>query len=165
MIIDLDKVKKLINNSSISSYLVFSETGISKSNFLQYRNGKLNIDNMTIQTAIKLQTLQEKIETSKLSNVKIKGIKKTVSEFNRCIGTAKIYFDTEKLTVWTNIYNDCDDKDFHQSKNIFEVISNSTNIFDRDNKITIRKLQEACEIILKKQKMNKKKEGNQNEKL
>ncbi|WP_423253513.1 hypothetical protein, partial [Melissococcus plutonius] len=118
MIIDLDKVKKLINNSSISSDLVFSETGISKSNFLQYRNGKLSIDNMTIQTAIKFQILQEKIENSiKLSNVKIKGIKKAVGDFNKWCGTARVYFDIADLKVWTNIYVSSDDKDIYD-KNI-----------------------------------------------
>lgn len=55
MKLDVSKIKELILNESISAYSIQAETGITRSTLSNYRNGKADIENMSLANAIKVQ--------------------------------------------------------------------------------------------------------------
>lgn len=61
MKIDIAKIKKLLN-SDISGYKIYKNTGISQSTISDYRNEKKIIENMTIETGLKLMKFIEEEE-------------------------------------------------------------------------------------------------------
>lgn len=55
MIINTEQIKDLILHSDQSIYSIAKETGISRGALNYYRIGKADINNMTIETAKKIQ--------------------------------------------------------------------------------------------------------------
>ena len=147
MIIDIDKINKLLEMEDISADYVFSKTGISRTNYRGYKkNGNLNIMNMSLNTAMKLQELYEEVSQREVIGMKIKGVKKAVGDFNNWQGAARVYFDMDELKVWTNIYEGPGSWDDYHDNAIVEVYSKATfSILERDNEISMRDLQLLCE--------------------
>lgn len=143
MIIDTDKIKEILN-SEVAGYELASQLGISRVMIGKYRNGETDYMKMSLEIAKKFMEYEEVV----MGDIKIRGLKKAVSHFNNWQGTARVYFDTEDNSVWTNIYTDPNWYDDYHSSTICEVYSKSTwSIEDRDAKITMKELQKCCEDV------------------
>lgn len=57
MIINVDRVKAVLMDKSISANYLEIETGISRSAITRVRNGERKIENLTLETIIKIQSL------------------------------------------------------------------------------------------------------------
>lgn len=150
MIIDTKKVKALLNDKSVSYDHISNVTGLSKGAIYPYRSGKRDISAMSIEVAHKLQTFYENnLKEGNQVDVNIKGIKKAVSEFNKWEEQARIYFDKEKLEVWTNVYpggNEAWD-DYHD-ENIVSLTYKRGVIAQDNDYLSMRELQELCIVAL-----------------
>jgi len=143
MIIDADKIKKILD-SEVSAYELASRLGISRMMVGKYRSGETDYMKMSLEVAGKFMNYKE----VNMSKIKITGLKKAISDFNDWQGTARIYFNTDDATVWTNVYPDQNNFDCHHSATIYEVYSKATRRMDeRDNKITMRQLRQCCEEV------------------
>lgn len=80
-----------------------------------------------------------------VNNMKIKGIRKAVGDFNNWQGAARIYFDKSTGEVWANVYTaPCWWTEYHDV-NIVEVYSKATySMWERDNTITMKRLKQIC---------------------
>ena len=150
MIIDVNKVEALLNNSRVSGGRIAEETGITSKMVSKYRTGESKLMNMTLDTAIKFQALHDKIQGGTDLDIKIKGLKKAVGEFNNWQGAARIYFDKENLSVETYVYSSPGSYQQFDADTIVEVAQKAnSNMFERDDTITMLKLKELCEMEIK----------------
>jgi len=62
MIIDTDKIKTLLFDTSITYGKIRKETGMSKGMLWRYRSGQSPVENMRIVDAKKLQDLYDKLK-------------------------------------------------------------------------------------------------------
>lgn len=153
MIIDTEKLNRLFA-SDVSSDRVAAETDTAKMQYYNYKHGKVPLESMQLGYAMKLQQLQEKLEKEmelkmELNNVKIKGLKKAVSEFNKWTGAARIYFDKEGLEVWTNVYSGPGEWDEYSNEAISEVIEKGTHTMESGwNKTTMAEVENRCLTII-----------------
>jgi len=139
MIIDTKKIEDLLN-SNVSSLEIQYKTGVRNEAISKYRSGANDIKNMTLDTAEKLCNFKG----GTTMDVKIKGLKKAVGDFNNWQGAATVYLDKKEMKVWTNVYTNGGDWDDYHDQNIVQVLSKATNsILERDNKTTMRQLSEA----------------------
>lgn len=146
MIIDTNKIQVLLDDKSISYDHIAEVTGLSKGAIYPYRAGKRDITAMSIEVAHKLQSFYENnLKEEKQVNLKIKGIKKAVSEFNKWEEQARVYFDKEEMEVWTNVYPSGNEAwDEYHDDNIVSL-THKRGVVARDNDyLSMRELQELC---------------------
>ena len=55
MKIDVDKVKSVLLDKTVPASLLEKTIGVNKGNISKLRNGKRNFENLTIETAMKVQ--------------------------------------------------------------------------------------------------------------
>lgn len=149
MIIDTKKVESLLNDKSVTYDHISNVTGLSKGAIYPYRSGKREITAMSIEVANKLQEMYENLKEEIQMDVKIKGIKKAVSEFNKWEEQARVYFDKKELKVWTNVYpggNEAWD-DYHD-ENIVSLTYKRGVIAQDNDYLSMRELQELCIVAL-----------------
>ena len=147
MLIDTDKIKEIID-SEVSAYELGPKVGLSKEMIGKYRNEKTNYMKMSLEVAERFMSYKK----SSISSIEIKGLKKAVSVFNMWQGTAKIYFDTEDMSVWTNTYTEQNNLD-PDITTIHRVCNKATGGKDDINmRITMKQLQEYCERCMLKNK-------------
>ena len=85
--------------------------------------------------------------------MKIKGIKKAVGDYNKWTEQKIVYFDTKNLEVWTNIYPSGNVSwSEYRDENIAEI---DFRFLDTD-KITMVDLKKACIYILESRRGEKK---------
>jgi len=146
MIIDTNKVRALLDDKSVTYDHISDVTGLSKGAIYPYRSGKRDITAMSIEVANKLQTLYEDLQKGDGDvDVKIKGLKKAVGEFNDWKEQARIYFDKEELEVWTNVYPGGNKswEEYHD-KNIVEVINKRGMVANDNDYLSMRELKNIC---------------------
>ena len=95
--------------SEKTAYEIAQATGMSPSNITDLRAGKRKVDNITLANAEKLYDYQvnRNIRTAEdevVENLKIKGLKKAVGDFNDWQGHAVIFYDKEERKAWTEVY-------------------------------------------------------------
>lgn len=101
---------------------------------------------MAIETASKLQAMQLMLEAEGMSTLAISGLKTAVGDFNSWQGAARVYFDKSVLTVWTNVDEGPGSFDDYKSEQIVEVYQKATSdIRERDNRVTMYELRNVCE--------------------
>jgi len=151
MIINTDKVKDLLNDKSITYDHISNVTGLSKGAIYPYRTGKRKIESMSIEVASKLQQFYEKNQKGEDNmDVKIKGLKKTVGDYNNWQEQARVYFDTKDLEVWTNVYPGGNESwDEYHDKNTVEVASKRGMVASDNDYLSMRELKEVCVNKLK----------------
>ena len=151
MIIDTKKIESLLNDKTITYGRITEETGISKGQIYSYRSGTSEIGGMTINTADKLQKLYDRIQNEGESkmDLKIKGIKKAVGEFNNNPNAVRIYFDPNEKEVWANIYASLNERDEYHDKSIVEIMNKQNAPFGNDASTSMRELQKLCENAVK----------------
>lgn len=134
-------MEKIIKDKSISYDRITAETGMSKGALYPYRSGEREIEKMQIENALKLEALYDKIKGEPEMDIKIKGIKKAVGDFNKDPNAVRIYFDKQDLEVWANVYASLNEWDEYHDKDVVEIASRE-NFEDRT--ITMRELTERC---------------------
>lgn len=97
---------------------------------------------------VKGQSKPEDLPKNFTADIKLVGLKKAVGDFNKWQGAARVYFDKNDLSVWTNVYASGNEWEEHQDKNIVEVLA-KTSLAARDDKTSMRELQALCEAALK----------------
>ncbi len=148
MIIDTNKVQALLLDKNVSYDRIVEFTGMSKGALYPYRTGKRNISAMSIEVALKLQELYEGVNEEHddvKSDVKIKGLKKAVSEFNKWDEQARIYFDKNELEVWTMVYPGGNESwENYHDENIIEVASKQGAVANDNDYLSMRELKRRC---------------------
>lgn len=151
MIIDTNKVKALLDDKNISYDHISNVTGLSKGAIYPYRSGKRDITAMSIEVAYKLQKLYEDLQKEDIKmDIKIKGLKKAVGDFNNWDEQARIYFDKQELKVWTNVYPGGNESwDEYHDPNIVEVVSKRGAVANDNDYLSMRELKNICLNLLK----------------
>lgn len=154
MIINTEEVESLIK-STVPALWISEETGLNVKGITNYRTGSAKFSNMTRGYLEALQKFYNNHENSeedkKMENIKIKGIRKAVGEFNKWQGAVRVYFDPSTMSVWTNIYNGPGEEEHYDDPAIIQIMQKATNRMDeRDDKITMRQIREAVAELLKK---------------
>ncbi|EOW1885527.1 hypothetical protein ACNZ61_002719 [Enterococcus hirae] len=146
MIIDIDKIQALLDDESISDTYIEKETTLTQ--IRQYRTGKKKIENMTLNMAMKMQSLYDWIQKEKYLN-SIKGLEKAVNDFNTYQGVAVVYFDKKELKIWTVIHEDFELHDEYMDQNTVILLQKGTHdILSRNDKTTMADLELLCKIEL-----------------
>lgn len=60
MILDIDRIKAVLYDESISGYEIERATGISRTSIHKYRNGRNEFKNITLDTLLKLAEFDKK---------------------------------------------------------------------------------------------------------
>lgn len=145
MIIDTNKIQALLDDKSISYDHIAEVTGLSKGAIHPYRTEKRELASMTIEVANKLQNFYENLKEEKKMNIKIKGLKKAVGEFNKWDEQARVYFDTKNLEVWTNVYAGGNESwDEYHDENIEQVVSKAGMVAGDNDYLSMRELEQIC---------------------
>lgn len=130
--------------SDKTAYEIAQATGMSPSNITDLRVGKRKIDNITLANAEKLHDYQVNSslrteEGEAIENLKIKGLKKAVGDFNDWQGHAVIFYDKEEQRVWTETYASSNEwVEYHDE----EVVNlhEKDDFLGRDNKTSMREI-------------------------
>lgn len=146
MIIDTNKVQAVLDDKSISYDYITSVTGLNKGVIYRYRHGQSKFNNMPLDTAIKLQEAYDlRVEEDKQVDIKIKGIKKAVGEYNKWEEQARIYFDKAGLEVWTVVYpGGTESWENYHDENIVEVVAKRGIVANDNDYLSIRGLKNIC---------------------
>lgn len=142
MIIDMAKVNKLLS-SDITGDRIQAETGVNKTTIFYYRNGTTKVENMTVENAKKLADFWDVVKDEKPIDIKIKGVRNAVSDFNNWQGTARVFYDRADKKMWTNVYASENDTEKYHDESIVEIW-NKLNILQRDDKVTMQQLRQAA---------------------
>lgn len=137
------EIEKLLASDK-TAYEISQATGMSPSNITDLRVGKRKIDNITLANAEKLQDYQVNSslrteEGEAIENLKIKGLKKAVGDFNDWQGHAVIFYDKEEHKAWTEVYASSNEwVEYHDE----EVVSlhEKDDFLGRDNKTSMREI-------------------------
>ena len=153
MIINTKEVESLIK-STVPALWISEETGVNVKGITNYRTGRAKLNNMTRGYLEALQQFyndhENSVEGKKMENIKIKGIRRAVGEFNKWQGAARVYFDPSTMSVWTNVYGGTGEEDCYDNPAITQIAQKATNLMDeRDDRITMRQIREAvAEMII-----------------
>lgn len=139
MIIDTDKIKKMFADESISGNEIAEYAETSPQFVNGYRTGTNDLNNMTLAAASKMMSAVETIENKPKADIKIKGTKQAVSDFNNWQGAAAVFFDKNKKEMWTNVYASGDDQTIYRDSNVVEIKSKSS-LSENWNTTTMREL-------------------------
>lgn len=139
MIINTQDVESLIK-SKVPALQISEETGLSTKGITNYRTGKAKLGNMTRGYLEKLQQFHNVHKDDKATgNIKIKGIRKAVSDFNNWQGAATVFYDKNKKEMWTNVYASGFDQTIYRDSNVVEIKSKSSLSYNW-NTTTMREL-------------------------
>jgi len=152
MIINTDQIKVLLG-SDVPAVQIADETGLKPRNIQNYRKGAADFENMSLTYLAGLQKFyndhENNEEDKKMENIKIKGIRKAVGEFNKWQGAARVYFDPSTMSVWTNVYSGPGEEDCYDDPAITQIAQKATSRMDeRDDRITMRQIREAVAAAL-----------------
>lgn len=69
MIIDVEKIEKLLADENISAYEIESKSGVNRTILAKLRRGEAELDNMTLKNLKKLATYIEREENTSGINI------------------------------------------------------------------------------------------------
>ena len=130
--------------SDKTAYEIAQATGMSPSNITDLRNGKRKLDNVTLANAEKLYDYQingslRTNEDEAIDNLKIKGLKKAVGDFNDWQGHAVIFYDKEERKAWAEVYASSNSwSEYHDDAVV--SLHQKDDFLGRDNKTSMREI-------------------------
>lgn len=130
--------------SDKTAYEIAKATGMSPSNITDLRVGKRKIDNITLANAEKLHDYQvnSRLRTEEgeaIGNLKIKGLKKAVGNFNDWQGHAVIFYDKQERKAWTEVYASSNSwSEYHDDAVV--SLHQKDDFLGRDNKTSMREI-------------------------
>lgn len=137
------EIEKLLASDK-TAYEIAQATGMSPSNISDLRSGKRNLDNITLTNAEKLYDYQingslRTQEDKAIENLKIKGLKKAVGDFNDWQGHAVIFYDKEEQKAWTEVYASSNSwSEYHDDAVV--SLHQKDDFLGRDNKTSMREI-------------------------
>ena len=140
------EIEKLLASDK-TAYEIAQAAGMSPSNITDLRNGKRQLDNITLAKAEKLYDYQvnrniRTAEDEAIAELKVKGLKKAVGDFNDWQGHAVIFYDKEDRKAWTEVYASSNEwSEYHDA----EIVSlhEKDDFLGRDNKTSMREIKRA----------------------
>lgn len=78
------------------------------------------------------------------ADIKIKGLRKAVGEFNRWEDAARIYFDREDLSVEVFVYTDLNNWEDFRDYDVVEVHNKGSFAFGTEGEISMKSLKQKC---------------------
>ena len=137
------EIEKLLASDK-TAYEISQATGMSPSNITDLRVGKRKLDNVTLANAEKLYDYKMNGSTGTdedeaIAELKVKGLKKAVGDFNDWQGHAVIFYDKEEQIAWTETYASSNEwVEYHDD----EVVSlhEKDDFLGRDNKTSMREI-------------------------
>lgn len=110
MIVDTEKIKKLLDSKNISSTQIQKITGFHRKNIWNYRTGKTKLMNMQLHVLIRLQECYDQTHTTLM---KYKNFEQVINSFNNRYVQTEIYVssDNELKIVYEGFIGDVDDDD------------------------------------------------------
>ena len=130
--------------SDKTAYEIAQATGMSPSNITDLRVGKRKLDNVTLASAEKLYDYQMNgsagtDEDEAIAELKVKGLKKAVGDFNDWQGHAVIFYDKEEHKAWTEVYASSNSwTEYHDD--VVVSIHEKDDFLGRDNKTSMREI-------------------------
>lgn len=141
MIINTKEVQKLID-SDFSATQIGKEMGLSIKNITRYRSGEYALENMTLKYLSGLQRFyNDHKDDPKPIKIKIKGIRKAVTDFNGSNKKAWVYLDPQQVSVWT-----ADEQ--NRDKDIVEIAGKTA----KQKRITMLEIKNLTLEVLKDEK-------------
>ena len=137
------EIEKLLASDK-TAYEIAQATGMSPSNIADLRTGKRNLDNITLANAEKLYDYQingslRTQEDEAIENLKIKGLKKAVGDFNDWQGHAVIFYDKEERKAWAEVYASSNSwSEYHDDAVV--SLHQKDDFLGRDNKTSMREI-------------------------
>ena len=137
------EIEKLLASDK-TAYEIAQATGMSPSNIADLRNGKRKLDNVTLGNAEKLYDYQingslRTNEDEAIDNLKIKGLKKAVGDFNDWQGHAVIFYDKEECRAWTEVYASSNSWSVYHDDAVVSL-HQKDDFLGRDNKTSMREI-------------------------
>ncbi len=137
------EIEKLLASDK-TAYEIAQATGMSPSNIADLRNGKRKLDNVTLANAEKLYDYQingslRTNEDEAIDNLKIKGLKKAVGDFNDWQGHAVIFYDKEEHKAWTEVYASSNSWSEYNDDAVVSL-HQKDDFLGRDNKTSMREI-------------------------
>ena len=140
------EIEKLLASDK-TAYEIAQATGMSPSNITDLRNGKRKLDNVTLAKAEKLYDYQvnrniRTAEDEAIAELKVKGLKKALGDFNDWQGHAVIFYDKEDRKAWTEVYASSNSwTEYHDD--VVVSIREKDDFLGRDNKTSMREIKRA----------------------
>ena len=137
------EIEKLLASDK-TAYEIAQATGMSPSNITDLRVGKRKLDNVTLTNAEKLYDYQMNGSTGTdedeaIAELKVKGLKKAVGDFNDWQGHAVIFYDKEDRRAWTEVYASSNSwTEYHDD--VVVSIHEKDDFLGRDNKTSMREM-------------------------
>lgn len=157
MLIDTQKIQALLDNQQIPINQLAEASGIAPQVLGRYRNRSAHFDNMTLENVKRLQHAVQVIAATPKADLTLKGIRKTVRTFNDWTGQARIYFNPDNMTVWTEVYAGSNPEwTQYDNPRICELLSKGSPRMDTQwNQTTMRELKTlAFEVMRDEQAAN-----------
>ena len=137
------EIEKLLASDK-TAYEIAQATGMSPSNITDLRVGKRKLDNVTLANAEKLYDYQMNGSTGTdedeaIAELKVKGLKKAVGDFNDWQGHAVIFYDKEDRKAWTEVYASSNSWTEYQD-DVVVSIHEKDDFLGRDNKTSMREI-------------------------
>jgi len=152
---DLDLIRWLLEESGVSKYQIWKDTGIPQTTLSDLTIGKTLIENMFFNRAAKLTEYAKIIQSGGDTKMtKLIGIKKAVGDYNNWQGHAEIMIDTETGEIWCNVYASGNEWTTYEVKTVKRLIYKATvSMWERDNKTSMREINEKAEEMMKEEKV------------
>ena len=137
------EIEKLLASDK-TAYEISQATGMSPSNITDLRVGKRKLDNVTLANAEKLYDYQMNGSTGTdedeaIAELKVKGLKKAVGDFNDWQGHAVIFYDKEERRAWTEVYASSNSwSEYHDDAVV--SLHQKDDFLGRDNKTSMREI-------------------------
>ena len=137
------EIEKLLASDK-TAYEISQATGMSPSNITDLRVGKRKLDNVTLANAEKLYDYQMNGSTGTdedeaIAELKVKGLKKAVGDFNDWQGHAVIFYDKEDRKAWTEVYASSNGwTEYHDDAVV--SLHQKDDFLGRDNKTSMREI-------------------------
>ena len=137
------EIEKLLASDK-TAYEISQATGMSPSNITDLRVGKRKLDNVTLANAEKLYDYQMNGSTGTdedeaIAELKVKGLKKAVGDFNDWQGHAVIFYDKEDRKAWTEVYASSNSWTEYYD-DVVVSIHEKDDFLGRDNKTSMREI-------------------------
>ena len=137
------EIEKLLASDK-TAYEISQATGMSPSNITDLRVGKRKLDNVTLANAEKLYDYQMNGSTGTdedeaIAELKVKGLKKAVGDFNDWQGHAVIFYDKEECRAWTEVYASSNSWSVYHDDAVVSL-HQKDDFLGRDNKTSMREI-------------------------
>lgn len=154
LLADEKLIRWLLDESGISRYRIWKDTGIPETTLSDLATGKTLIENMFFKKAAKLTEYAKIIKDGGDTKMtKLTGIKKAVGEYNNWQGHAEIMLDKESGKVWCDVFASGQEWKNYHDENVVRLLTKAINsMWERDDTTSMREINEKAKESMKEEK-------------